>query len=121
MTQRGGRLTGGTLLALVVAVLATADVFLIIDDRMPVMAAHAIVIGALVVAAVKVLLDGQRRALRAEIEAVLEAARQDRTVPLRVVASAAVRSAAVPIAEIPPDNVLAFDVGRQIGRQESHD
>lgn len=134
MTNRSGRsLASGPLLAILVAVLITADFFLILERRMPTTLIHTLIVGFFIVAAVKLLIDHARKTAVAEVithmtatAASIDARRcccTEATEPLRVVGNsvvrgtAAVRPTLAAPADLPPDNVLSFELGRQVGRE----
>ena len=133
MNDRSGRsLASGPLLAVLVAVFVTADFILIIDGRMSITRIHTLIVGFLVVAAIKLLLDHARKAAVAEIAADIMAAAElvdarrccctEATEPLRIVGTAAVRGTAtvhdaIQAEPLPPDNVLAFEMGRRVERE----
>lgn len=134
MIDRSGRsLASGPLLAILVAVLITTDFFLILEGRMPITLAHTVIVGFLIVLAVGLLIDRARKAAVAQVatDIMAAAARVDArrccctevTEPLRIVSTAtAVRGTAtvreaIHAAELPPDNILAFEMGRKVERE----
>lgn len=135
MIQRGGGVlangpfTWSIILTLVASVaLVTADVLLMLEGRAPMARIHTVIVAALIVAAVKLMMEHQHRRTRSELadalRVVINEIHETRCEcppdgPTQVLRAVGTVDARAITSEIPPDNVLSFETGRMVGRAEA--